>query len=156
MSGYAAKLATRSPKILVEERAISTDQRGAFLLVVNDQDTVEYRPVRLGLQTDSLRVIEAGIQEGDWIVVNGLQRARPGSKVQPQRATMSGTVEQAGTAAEPQPATADGTDAAGSGGEAKAPQPVEAEPVPGQVPDPTSGVQPPTDSTSPSPAPEEQ
>ena len=57
---------------------------------------VEYRPVTLGLQADSLRVIEEGIQAGDWIVVNGLQRARPGSKVQAQRAKMSGTVEQAG------------------------------------------------------------
>ncbi len=62
---------------------------------------VEYRPVTLGLRTDSLRVIEEGIHAGDWIVTNGLQRARPGSKVQPQRATMSGTIEQAGTAVLP-------------------------------------------------------
>ncbi len=94
------EIGTPTPKILVEERAVCTDQRGSYLLVVNDQDAVEYRPVHLGLQTDSLRVIEDGVTQGDWIVVNGLQRARPGTKVQPRRATMSGTANQQDSAAD--------------------------------------------------------
>ena len=70
-------------KVLVEERAVCTDQRGAYLLVVNDQDTVEYRPVRLGLQKDRLRMIEEGVVQTDWIVVNGLQRATGNSGTTP-------------------------------------------------------------------------
>ncbi len=83
-----------SPKLLVEERAIGTDQRGEYLLVVNAKNTVEYRPVKLGLQTDSLRVIEQGIQKDSWVVINGLQRARPESVVQPKRSKMAGSIEQ--------------------------------------------------------------
>ncbi len=91
-----------TPKLLVEERALGSDQRGAFVLVINDSDVVEYRPVKLGLRVNSLRVIEEGIQKGDWIVVNGLQRARPGSKVQAQRARMSDTSESAGASSLPE------------------------------------------------------
>jgi RND family efflux transporter MFP subunit len=94
------EIGTPTPKTLVEERAICTDQRGTYLLVVNDQDTVEYRPVRLGLLQDSLRVIEEGVSEKDWIVVNGLQRARPGTKVQALRSTMSGVPKRQETAVE--------------------------------------------------------
>lgn len=77
------------PKLLVEERAIGTDQRGAYLLVVNDKDTVEYRSVKLGTQVGSLRVIEQGVHDAEWVVINGLQRARPGTTVRPQRTEMT-------------------------------------------------------------------
>ena len=73
------------PKLLVEQRALGADQRGDYVLVVNGKNVVEYRPVKLGIVRDSLRVVEEGIAEGDWVVVNGLQRARPGTTVDPQR-----------------------------------------------------------------------
>jgi RND family efflux transporter MFP subunit len=73
------------PRLLVEERAVSADQRGDYLLVVNDKNVVEYRPVKLGLAIEGMRVVENGVQAEDWIVVNGLQRARPGAEVVPQR-----------------------------------------------------------------------
>jgi multidrug efflux system membrane fusion protein len=79
------KLGEPIPKLLVEERAIGTDQRGAYLLVVDDKNVVEYRSVKLGAQAENLRVIEQGVSEADWVVVNGLQRARPGTTVRPQR-----------------------------------------------------------------------
>jgi hypothetical protein len=72
--------------LLVEERAISSDQRGDYLLVVNGENKVEYRPVRLGIHVGELRAIESGIKADDWVVVNGLQRARPGSVVKPEPA----------------------------------------------------------------------
>jgi multidrug efflux pump subunit AcrA (membrane-fusion protein) len=50
---------------------------------------VEYRVITPGsLQHDGLRVIQAGLKSGEWIIVNGLQRARPGVTVEPQRAEM--------------------------------------------------------------------
>ena len=50
---------------------------------------VEHRPVKLGRSDAGLRVIEQGLNPGEWVVVNGLQRARPGAEVQPERAKMA-------------------------------------------------------------------
>lgn len=80
-----------TPRVLVEERAVCTDQRGDYLLVVNDKNIVENRPVRLGSHVDTLRVIEEGVTTKDWVVVNGLQRARPGAQVTPEMAVMGAT-----------------------------------------------------------------
>jgi RND family efflux transporter MFP subunit len=71
------------PRLLIDGRAVGMDQRGEYVLVVNDTNTVERRPVVLGRQVEGLRVVESGIEPGDRIVVNGLQRARPGSEVTP-------------------------------------------------------------------------
>jgi len=77
------------PSLLVTERAIGTDQGNKFLYVVNDNDVVEYRAVELGPQTDDgLRAISAGIRPGERVIVNGIQRARPGLTVAPQDVAM--------------------------------------------------------------------
>ncbi len=81
-----------TPQLMVVDRSIATDQRGDYVLVVNDKNVVEYRPVDLGLMTDGLRVIKSGIKEGDWIVTNGLQRARPGATVRPSQSTITAAV----------------------------------------------------------------
>jgi RND family efflux transporter MFP subunit len=77
------------PRLLVDERAIGSDQRGDYVLVVNDKNIVEYRSVRLGIDVGDLRVVQEGIEAGDRVVINGLQRARPGAEVQPEMATMA-------------------------------------------------------------------
>lgn len=74
------------PRLLIDERAIGTDQRGDFVLVVNDENTVEYRPVELGIAVDGMRVVASGLRADERIVVNGLQRARPGEEVVPELA----------------------------------------------------------------------
>lgn len=74
---------------LVSDLAIGTDQGQKFLLVVNDQNMVERRFIKTGpLQDDGLRVIAEGLKAGELIVVNGLQRARPGKAVAVQRQPM--------------------------------------------------------------------
>ncbi len=80
-----APMGEASPRLMVEERAVGTDQRGDFLLVVNDKNVVEYRPAKLGLSMGGKRVVESGVKATDWVIVNGLQRARPGTSVTPQR-----------------------------------------------------------------------
>jgi RND family efflux transporter MFP subunit len=72
--------------LLVSDRAIGTDQRQKYLLTVNKDNVVEYRRVKVGRLVDGLRVIESGLKPDDLVVVNGLQRARPGSKVEPKAA----------------------------------------------------------------------
>ena len=78
----------RDNALLVTERAIGSDQGGRFLLAVNSENMVEKRPIRMGQLVDGLRVIEEGLQPDDSVVVNGLQRARPGAKVEPEQTDM--------------------------------------------------------------------
>ena len=75
------------PGLMIPDRAIATDQRGEYVLVVTDKDAVEYRPVKLGMRIADMRVVLEGVQPTDWIVVNGLQRARPGATVKPEKVT---------------------------------------------------------------------
>jgi multidrug efflux system membrane fusion protein len=66
---------------LVSDRAVGTDQDKKFVLVVKDDSTVEYRPIQLGRLVDGYRVVAGGLKPGEKVVVNGLQRVRPGMKV---------------------------------------------------------------------------
>lgn len=77
------------PAKLVLDRAIGTDQDKKFVLVLKPDSTVEYRAVQLGRLLDDLRVISSGVEPGERIVINGMQRARPGSKVTPTMAEMA-------------------------------------------------------------------
>ncbi len=79
----------KSPALLIPDPAVGTDQGQKFVFVVNDQDEVEYRTVRLGPFIDGLRVVREGIQSNDWVVVNGLLSIHTGSKVNPKRAPLA-------------------------------------------------------------------
>jgi len=72
------------PRILVSERAIGTDQDKKFVFVVDAENKVVYRPIQLGAMAEGQRVVESGLKAGDKIVVNGLQRIRPGAIVAPE------------------------------------------------------------------------
>jgi RND family efflux transporter MFP subunit len=76
------------PGMLVTDRAVGTDQDRKYLLVVNDQNVVEYRPVKLGAMHDGLRAVAEGVAPTDWVIVNGIQRVRPGVTVTPQKVGM--------------------------------------------------------------------
>ncbi len=76
--------------LLVTDRAVGTDQGQKFLLLVNDQNKVEYRLVRPGRLEGTLRVFPPGmgLKVGEWVIVNGIQRVRPGIEVKPERVPM--------------------------------------------------------------------
>jgi len=74
--------------VLVNDRAIGTDQSKRFVLVLTAENKAEYREVRIGRLVDGLRVVESGLKPGEVIVVNGLQRVRPGAPVTPQTVPM--------------------------------------------------------------------
>ena len=92
MPGQFARLRMGQPKaepaLMVNERAIGTDQSKKFVLVVNDENKAEYREISLGAAVDTLRVVNSGLKGGERIVVNGLQRVRPGALVVPQLVRM--------------------------------------------------------------------
>jgi multidrug efflux system membrane fusion protein len=75
--------------LLVSERAIGTDQNKKYVLVVGAGNKTEYREVTLGAPIDGLRTVHSGLRAGERIVVNGLQRVRPGDVVQPQDVPMN-------------------------------------------------------------------
>jgi multidrug efflux system membrane fusion protein len=80
--------ARSSRAVLVSERAVGTDQEKKYVLVVGEGNKAEYREVKLGAPSNGLRVVESGLQPGERIVVNGLQRVRPGAVVEPQLVAM--------------------------------------------------------------------
>lgn len=72
------------PSLVVSERAIGTDQSQKFVLAVAADNRAVYRAVKLGGAVEDKRVVQSGLQPGDRVIVNGLQRVRPGMTVEPQ------------------------------------------------------------------------
>jgi RND family efflux transporter MFP subunit len=83
--------------LLVTERAIGTDQGQKYVYVIDKDNKVEYRRVTLGMVFDGLQAIEEGLKADDRLVVNGLQRIRPGIKVESDEVDMHSLAGPAGT-----------------------------------------------------------
>jgi multidrug efflux system membrane fusion protein len=79
------------PAVLVDDAAIGTDQDRKYVMVVDQDNHVQYRAVTLGEQHDGLRVITQGLAPGERIVVSGLQRVRPQDTVKPNLVSMAGS-----------------------------------------------------------------
>ncbi|WP_091718347.1 efflux RND transporter periplasmic adaptor subunit [Methylobacterium phyllostachyos] len=76
------------PLLLVDERAVGTDQDKKFVLVVGADSRAAFRAITLGRAVDGLRVVTSGLSGGERIVVNGLQRLRPGMLLRPEPVAM--------------------------------------------------------------------
>jgi RND family efflux transporter MFP subunit len=87
--------------LMVTERAVGNDQGRKFLYVVNDQNLVERRDVRLGRVIDGMQIVQGGLKKEDWVIVNGIQRVRDAMKVDPKRGPMPGGTAPADAAAKP-------------------------------------------------------
>ena len=83
-SGESAK----TNALMINERAIGTDQSRKFVYVINGESKAEYREVTLGQSIDGLRIVRSGLKAGDKVVVNGLQRVRPGAALKPELVAM--------------------------------------------------------------------
>jgi RND family efflux transporter MFP subunit len=99
--------------LLVSERAIDTDQGQKVVYVVDGDYRVVSRPVRLGAMHDALREITEGLEPGERVIVNGLQRVRPGATVEAKAVDMptvagrkaNGSADPAKLVSNPEPAT---------------------------------------------------
>lgn len=74
--------------VLVDDRAVGTDQSQKFVYVVDGDNKVAYRSVKVGRLTDGLRIVQEGLQPGENVIVNGLQRVHPGVVVAPEKVAM--------------------------------------------------------------------
>jgi len=90
--GYFARVrvpgSAKYQSLLIPDLAVGTDQGQKFVYVINE-DTVEYRTVKLGPLIDGLRVVREGIHSNDWVIVNGLMSIRPGAKAKATRTALS-------------------------------------------------------------------
>ena len=91
--------------VLINERAVGTDQNKKFVMVVAEGNKAEYREVTLGAPVDGMRVVTSGLKAGETIVVNGLQRVRPGAVLAPQSVPMTAKAEVPGERKQAQGAT---------------------------------------------------
>jgi multidrug efflux system membrane fusion protein len=93
MPGQFARLRMGQVKneraLLVSERAVGTDQNKKYVMVVGSDNRANYREVTLGANVDGLRIVTSGLKAQERIVVNGLQRVRPGALVEPQAVPMA-------------------------------------------------------------------
>jgi hypothetical protein len=71
--------------LLTRSEAIGTSQEGDYVLVVGADNVVQRKIVKTGQIQGQLRIIESGLDPGDWVVTEGVQRAFPGAKVEPKR-----------------------------------------------------------------------
>ncbi len=74
--------------LLVDDQAIGADLNQRYVLTVDDKNIVHYAPVELGPIIDGLRVVRTGLDPKSRVIVNGLQRSRPGAPVTPQTTEM--------------------------------------------------------------------
>jgi RND family efflux transporter MFP subunit len=84
--------------ILIDDRAVNTDQNQKYVLVLGENNQVAYRQVKLGRVIDGLRIVREGLKAGEVIVVNGAQRVHPGLTVTPQTVAMGADASVAGAA----------------------------------------------------------
>jgi membrane fusion protein, multidrug efflux system len=82
-------IARQDKALLTRDDAIGTSQEGSYVLVVGTDNVVQRRIVKTGPREGQLRVIESGLDPGDWVVTEGVQRAFPGAKVEPQRSELT-------------------------------------------------------------------
>jgi membrane fusion protein (multidrug efflux system) len=71
-----------APRLVVPQAALQVDQSGYYVLAVNDQHKVEQRRVQTGPQRGTDVVVTSGVKEGDKVIVDGIQKVRPGQVVQ--------------------------------------------------------------------------
>ncbi len=97
LPGQFAKLrmgqARNEAALLVNERAVGTDQDKRFVIVVGPGNQAEWRPVSLGASVNGLRVVTSGLKSGERVVVGGVQRVRPGSVLAPKDVAMDAKPE---------------------------------------------------------------
>lgn len=95
--GQFAKLrmgqARNEAALLVNERAVGTDQDKRYVIVVGEGNQAEWRGVTLGASVNGLRVVTSGLKGGERVVVGGVQRVRPGSVLAPKEVAMDAKPE---------------------------------------------------------------
>jgi len=96
-AGFFARLRIRGGApylgLLLPDRAIGTDQADHFVWVMSPDKKVTQHKIIAGKKIGDLRVITQGLQTDEWVVIEGLQKLRPNSSVEPEKTTLATTAE---------------------------------------------------------------
>ena len=98
--------------LAIPRAAVLSDQQGDYVYVVDAQNKAQQRRIQLGQSTPSTAVVSSGLTEGELVISEGIQRARPGEVVSPSPATPTPQVSPRGASASSEPAD---TSSGGSG-----------------------------------------
>lgn len=105
MPGLFARVQLRGegpyPALVVPDQAVATDQAQRIVYVVGPDDMVTARPVQLGRTLGELRIIRSGLKADERVVINGIQRVRPGIKVSPEAGQIPEPADGAAAAVSP-------------------------------------------------------
>lgn len=71
----------KSDMVLVPQAAVQEGQQGKFVLVIDDKSMVKQRPVELGRRINAMWAVEKGLADGEKVIVEGLQKVRPGVEI---------------------------------------------------------------------------
>jgi membrane fusion protein, multidrug efflux system len=93
--------------LLTRDDAIGTSQEGSYVLVVGADNVVQRKIVKTGQRQGPLVIIESGLDPNDWVVIEGIQQAFPGAKVEPQRSELKST--DVSTSGDPKPGASGAT-----------------------------------------------
>ncbi len=92
-AGFFARIRIRGnepyPALLLPERAIGSDQASHFVWVMDKNKQVSSRKIILGAKVGELRAIKQGLQEQEWVVIDGLQKLKPNSTIEPEKITLT-------------------------------------------------------------------
>ncbi len=89
--------------VLIANEAIGASQEGSYVLVVGADNVVQRKIIKTGDKQGRLRIVQSGLDPGDWVVTEGVQRAFPGAKVEPQRITLTADAASPAGAQDPAP-----------------------------------------------------
>jgi membrane fusion protein (multidrug efflux system) len=71
-----------APRLVVPQASVQIDQSGRYVLVVDDQNKVEQRRIETGPNQGTDVVVTSGVKDGEKVIVDGIQKVRPGQAVQ--------------------------------------------------------------------------
>jgi membrane fusion protein (multidrug efflux system) len=114
----AVEQAKSEERLVVPQAALQLDQAGAYVLVVNSQDQVEQRRVQTGQAYQGNLVVQSGLQAGESVIVEGIQKVRPGMKVQANVVPLATSADISPSAASETPKTSGESPADGATGPA--------------------------------------
>jgi len=86
-------IARRDNALLISDSAVGTSQEGDYVLIIGKDNVVERKLIKTGERRGRLRIVESGLDPTDWVVTEGVQRAAPGVKVDPQKEATTGGLE---------------------------------------------------------------
>jgi membrane fusion protein (multidrug efflux system) len=81
--GVVVETAAPEPVLLVPQQALQADQQGVFVLVVDTEDKVQVRRIAIGRSLEGRTIVSSGLEEGERVITEGVQKVRPGQVVAP-------------------------------------------------------------------------